>query len=169
MEKKIELKTGDTAVYIYGVNDAPNWIVRAYRKLIVTFTNSIFVHMGTIVIKYGRLYILEATSVTGVVLRPLEKDEEIFIIQTGDEKKSEEIEKYLEDKVGKDYGYLDAIVSIFKLNNVDNTKWFCSELTWTILTKILGYKLSRNMTPGGVVYDLLSKYGKSLIHYKHKG
>lgn len=157
-----KLRTGDLIVFsnkkFSGISGLITFIVRF-------FTISEYNHVG-ILWKVGVRYFVVEAQIPQVKITPLSKMGSFFYMPMVLDVQEPHMDKLLE-KVGEDYGKLEAIKAYFKKSSMSNNQWICVELV-RFFYEQFGIEMSDCFTPSDIVNQLMRKYGKQLIYVENK-
>lgn len=128
-------------------------------------TISEYNHVGILWKVGGRYFVVEA-QLPEVKITPLSKMGSFFYMPMALDVQEPHIDKLLE-KVGEDYGELEAIKAYFKKSDMSNKQWICTELVRYFYEQF-DIKLDDCFTPSDIVNALMREYGKQLIHVENK-
>lgn len=130
--------------------------------LISFFTLSRYSHVG-IALRLGERVFLASADLPEVKLEPLYKTRPFYHVSMNvewNDKFTEEIIKH----IGEKYSIIEAIRGMFKIHNESNDKWFCTEFVKVMYEKLGIMTFEGDMTPEGMVKELLEKENKKLVY-----
>lgn len=157
-----KLRTGDLIVFsnkkFSGISGLITFIVRF-------FTISEYNHICILWKVGGRYFVVEA-QLPEVKITPLSKMGSFFYMPMVLDVQEPHLDKLLE-KVGEDYGELEALKAYFKKSDMSNNEWICVELV-KFFYEQFGIELGDCFTPSDIVNAIMTKYGKQLIYVENK-
>ena len=151
-----DLKNGDLLVW----EKALDTTKFNYLKLVRLATYSNFGHVTVVWKKPGGLFQVDASKPV-ISLEKVKNFPGLFVIPTGSFVSDEEMKSFFDDKIGLEYGTMDAIRAWLGLVLADENKWQCAELCLWFF-RSLGFELSDAYTPKELVYELMTKYNMPL-------
>lgn len=155
-EYKDNIKSGDLIAYTTLSSYTFTGILSFLVKL---FTLSRYTHVGIAIELGNRLFLISA-DIPEVKLEPLENTKPFYHVPMNVDWKPEYTEKLL-SHIGERYSVLEAIKGYFNMNNPNDKSWFCTEFV-KVFYGDLGYTFSDDMTPCGLMSDILAIDGKLL-------
>ena len=123
-------------------------------QVIRFFTKSEYVHVGTAWVVNDRVFVIEAT-IPLVRIYPLSKLLPFYLINTNSPW-LKETENYALSIVGEKYSIRQAMFSLFKKPNLDDS-WECAELVYELLKKD-GIDIGEAYTPSDIIYNGLRHF-----------
>lgn len=151
-----DLKSGDLLVW----EKALDTTKFNYLKLVRLATYSNFGHVTVVWRKPEGLYQVDASKPV-ISLEKVKNFPGLFVVPIEAAISDEEMQNFFSDKIGLEYGTMDAIRAWLGLVLSDEDKWQCAELCLWFF-RSLGFNLSDAYTPKELVYELMTKYNLPL-------
>ena len=158
LDEREKIQSGDLLIWsqekLETLSDLIPYIVRF-------FTMSDYNHVGIAWKVEGRLFVIEAT-LPEIRIHPVSKRRPFYYIPMG-VKMDDKGLNYLLNLIGKDYSIRQAVLALFGKSLKD--EYICTELAKEFYN-LYGVDVGEDLTPGGMVHNILSIHDTDLIHVK---